>query len=347
MRKITRFTILTILLLAMIITQTGCSGEAKTVSKDNYYLDTTCNLTVYETGDGLDEAVANDAIDKAYELCALLDKTLSKTVEVSDVSKINSAGGEWVEVSDYTAELLQGGLKYSELSDGVFDITVGRLTDLWDFHAEEPVLPDKEALADAVKHVGYEMVEIDIQNNAGNKINRVRLLDPEAKIDLGGIAKGYIGDRMAEVLEENGVTSGIVNLGGNIICIGSKPGADGFNIGVEAPFSDRTEIVGSVVVDDKTLVTSGVYERMFEIDGKIYHHILNTKTGYPVDSDLNAVTLIADKGKSMDCDAMSTICLIKGYKDARSFIESQDGIEAVFVLKNGDIKMTDGANLKQ
>ena len=339
MRRFTRFTILTIILSALIITQTGCSSEVKTVSKDNYYLDTTCTLTVYETGDGLDETIANEAIDKAYELCALLDKTLSKNVEVSDISKINSAGGQWVQVSDYTIELLQGGLKYSKLSDGVFDITVGRLTDLWDFHAEEPVLPDEDDLADAVKHVGYEMVQID-----GNK---ARLTDLASEIDLGGIAKGYIGDRMAEVLEDNGVTSAIVNLGGNIICIGSKPGADGFNIGVEAPFTDRTEIVGSIEVADKTLVTSGVYERMFEIDGKIYHHILDTKTGYSVDSDLNAVTLIADKGKSMDCDAMSTICLIKGYQDARKFIESQEGIEAVFVLKNGDVKMTDGAKLIQ
>lgn len=339
MRRFTRFTILTIILSALIITQTGCSSEVKTVSKDNYYLDTTCTLTVYETGDGLDETIANEAIDKAYELCALLDKTVSKTVEVSDIAKINSAGGQWVQVSDYTIELLHGGLKYSELSDGVFDITVGRLTDLWDFHAEEPVLPDEDDLADAVKHVGYEMVQIDD--------NKARLTDPASKIDLGGIAKGYIGDRMAEVLENNGVTSAIVNLGGNIICIGSKPGADGFNIGVEAPFTDRTEIVGSIEVADKTLVTSGVYERMFEIDGKIYHHILDTKTGYSVDSDLNAVTLIADKGKSMDCDAMSTICLIKGYQDARKFIESQEGVEAVFVLKNGDVKMTDGAKLVQ
>ena len=339
MRRFTRFTILTIILSALIITQTGCSSEVKTVSKDNYYLDTTCTLTVYETEDGLDETIANEAIDKAYELCALLDKTVSKTVEVSDIAKINSAGGQWVQVSDYTIELLHGGLKYSELSDGVFDITVGRLTDLWDFHAEEPVLPDEDDLADAVKHVGYEMVQIDD--------NKARLTDPASKIDLGGIAKGYIGDRMAEVLENNGVTSAIVNLGGNIICIGSKPGADGFNIGVEAPFTDRTEIVGSIEVADKTLVTSGVYERMFEIDGKIYHHILDTKTGYSVDSDLNAVTLIADKGKSMDCDAMSTICLIKGYQDARKFIESQEGVEAVFVLKNGDVKMTDGAKLVQ
>ena len=323
----------------MIITQTGCSGEVTPVSKDNYLLDTTLTLSVYATGDTLDEEVANAAIDEAYELCALLDKTLSKTVEVSDVSKINSAGGEWVEVSDYTLELIKKGLEYSELSDGAFDITVGRLTELWDFHAEDPVLPDAEDLAAAVEHVGYTMVEID-----GNKI---RLTDPEAKLDLGGIAKGYIGDKMAETMEAAGVTSGIVNLGGNIICIGGKSEDEDFNIGVETPFSDRTEIIGSIAARDKTLVTSGVYERMFEIDGKIYHHILDTATGYSADSDLDAVTIIADKGNSVNCDALSTICLIKGYEGARELIESIDGIEAVFVLSNGDVEMTAGAELVQ
>lgn len=333
------------LVASLIITQTACSSEVKPVSKDNYYLDTTCNISVYaadEVGTAhadsdestLNEEVANAAIDKAYELCAELDKTLSKTVEVSDISKINNANGEWVAVSDYTVELLQKGIEYSKLSDGQFDITVGGITGQWDFHATDPTLPDKDKLADAAKHVDYSAVQIDG--------NMVCLTDSKAQIDLGGIAKGYIGDKIVEVLEENGVTSAIVNLGGNIICIGAKPDSEGFTIGVEAPFSDRTEIVGSTQVSDKTLVTSGVYERMFEIDGKIYHHILDTKTGWPVDSDLNSITLVADKGHSVDCDAMSTICLIKGYKEAKKFIESQDGIEAVFILKDGTVKTTKG-----
>ena len=330
MKKISKYILILMLLVSLIITQTACSSEVEPVSKDNYFLDTTCNISVYESkGD------AEEAIDKAYKLCAKLEKTLSKTIEVSDVSKINSSNGEWTEVSDYTIELLEKGVEYSKLSDGDFDITVGGITSQWDFHAEEPKLPEKAKLSEAVKHIGYENIEIDG--------NRVRLLDAETQIDLGGIAKGYIGDKIAESLEKDGVTSAIVNLGGNIICIGTKPGEDGFTIGVEAPFSDRTEIVGSVLAADKTLVTSGVYERMFEIDGKIYHHILSTETGWPVKSDLDAITLIADKGHSVDCDALSTTCLIKGYKEAKKIIDAEDGIEAVFVLSNGDVKTTEGA----
>ena len=341
MNKIRKIFILAAFITLMIITQTACGSETSTVSKDNYYLDTICNITVFATAEdgSLDEEIANTAIDAAYELCALLDKTISKTVEVSDIGQLNTAGGEWVEISDYTAELIRDGLQYSEKSGGVFDITIGRLTDLWDFHAENPVIPEDSELADAVQHVDYNCVQLDG--------NRARMTDPSARIDLGGIAKGYIGDRMVEVLEENGVTSAIVNLGGNIICIGGKPDSGVFNIGVEAPFSDRTEIVGSIQVADKTLVTSGVYERMFEVDGKIYHHILDIKSGYPVTTNLDSVTIIADKGRSMNCDAMSTICLIKGYEGARKFIDSVDGVSAVFVLNDGTVKTTDGVELNQ
>lgn len=331
-------TLLCSLIITIVIALTSC-GEVQPVSKDNYFLDTTCNITVYQTGDSLDEATANEAIDGAYKLCAKLEKLLSKTIQVSDVSKINDAKGDWVAVSDYTIELLNKGIEYSKLSNGQFDITVGGITEQWDFHTEEPKLPNEGKLADAVKHIGYSNVEIDE--------NRVHLLDPETQLDLGGIAKGYIGDKIAEYLEKKGVTSAIVNLGGNIICIGAKPVEDSFTIGVETPFSDRTEIVGSVQANDQTLVTSGVYERMFKIDDKIYHHILDAETGWPVDTDIYSVTLIADCGHSVDCDALSTTCLIKGYKNARKFIESRDGIEAVFVLKNGDIVKTDGAKFTE
>lgn len=364
---IPRLIVLTLLAAAMIITQTGCSGAsggtgagdaAEPVTGENYLLDTICNISIYAMRDDANggKAVlpaaemqddAESAISDAFALCASLDKTLSRTQAASDVSKINDAGGEWVEVSDTTIELVEAGLEYSELSDGDFDITIGGAAELWDFHAdpEDAALPDPGALAEAVRHIDYNNVEI-----SGNKI---RIKDPEARMDLGGIAKGYIGDRMTELLEEKGVVSGIVNLGGNVICIGSKyiagdnseddeAGMQDFVIGVEAPFSDRTEIVGTVNGRDCTLVTSGIYERKIEVDGKLYHHILSTETGYPVDTDVISVTLKASKGMSMDVDALSTTCLIKGSREAIKLIESIDGIEAVLILNDGSIKQTAG-----
>lgn len=343
------------MLLALgVMMLSACGGgqaeaDKEPVSGENYYLDTVCTISIYEIKDADGNAVAaadaeeqaQAAIDKAWERCAALDKQLSRTQDVSEVSKINNAGGEWVEVSGETLELINKGIEYSELAGGDFDITIGGVTDLWDFHAdpEDAKLPDEAALAEAVKHVNYKNIEIDG--------SRVRLKDPEAKIDLGGIAKGYIGDRLTEVLEAEGVTSGIINLGGNVICIGAKDNsaegdAGAFSIGVEAPYSDRTEIVGKVNAKDMTLVTSGVYERQIEVDGKLYHHILSTKTGYSVESDLDAVTLTAAKGRSGDIDALSTICLIKGSKAAKELIESIDGVEAVFVLHDGSTEVTSG-----
>ena len=357
--KTVKAALLMCLMAVMIITQAACSSEVQNgasggtgsepVTGENYYLDTICNVSIYamkdQDGNEVPAADVKDsaeaAIDRAFDLCAELDKKLSRTQEASEVSKINEAGGEWVEAEQDTLDLIKSGLDYSALSDGDFDITIGGVTDLWDFHAdpEDAEVPDANDVEEAVKHVDYKNVEIE-----GGK---VRIKDPDARIDLGGIAKGYIGDRMTEVLEEDGVTSGIINLGGNVICIGgkdnSKEGDEGsFVIGVEAPYSDRTEIVGKVNARDMTLVTSGVYERQIEVDGKTYHHILSTETGYSVETDIDAVTLVGDKGQSRDLDALSTICLIKGHDKAKELIENTPGVEAVFILSDGSTDQTSG-----
>ena len=339
-----------LMIVLLIISQTGCASEKskEPIRGENYYLDTTCTVTVYGIKDANGKAVpaykekekAAAAINKAFDRCAELDKTLSRTVEVSDISRINNSDGEWTEVSQDTIDVIHLGMEYSHISGGAFDITIGGVTELWDFHAdpEDARLPDPDELAEAVKHVGFRGIAID-----GNK---VMLTDRGAKFDLGGIAKGYIGDRMAEVLEAEGVTSGIINLGGNVICIGGKPDGSDFVIGVEAPFSDRSEIVGKVNAKDKTLVTSGIYERKIEVDGKLYHHILSTETGYSVDTDVVSVTLCADKGRSCELDALSTICLIKGSAEAMKLIEEMDGIEAFFILDDGSTMQTSGLEIE-
>ena len=342
-------TLVLIIMLTMLSACAGAGGHAsEPVAEDGYYLDTICSVSVYRmideqgevknASDMSDEAEA--AIGEAFELCKDLESKLSRTRKDSDISRINEAKGDWVDVSGDTAGLIQKGLEYSELSDGAFDITVGGITEQWDFHAPEgeAKIPDADALAKAAEHVGYNKVDVEG--------SRVKLSDPETKLDLGGIAKGYIGDRMTELLESKGVVSAVINLGGNVICIGGKTDEDDFVIGVETPFSDRTEIIGKIDARDKTLVTSGVYERMIEVDGRTYHHILNTKTGWPVDTDIDSVTLIADKGRSGDIDALSTTCLIKGADEGMKLIESLDGIEGVFVLSDGSIATTEGAGFE-
>lgn len=317
----------------VIITQTGCKdNDVEPVTQDNYFLDTTCSVSVYQIDGGLDEDKAKAAITKAYDRCRELDKKLSNKTDTSDVAKINNAKGAWVTVGDDAAKVIKEGLRYGKLSDGMFDITIGRVTDLWDFHADKPKLPEDSKLQEALQHVDYRKVEVDG--------NRVRLLDSEAKLDLGGIAKGYVGDEMRKVLKREGVTSAVINLGGNIVTIGTKPNGEDYTIGIEKPFSDRQEIIGKTHIGEGTVVTSGIYERQFKLKGKRYHHVLSPKTGYPVDTDLEAVTLVTTDNSSMDADAMSTICLMKGVKGAKAFIKTQKGIKAAFYADDNSVSTT-------
>ncbi len=327
--KKTKLLITITAVILLIISQTACASEEAPVSKTGYYLDTICQIDIY----GMDEDEAAELIDGAFAVCSDCEQLLSKTVRDSDVDRINRDGK--AKVDDMTVELIEKGLYYGDLSHGRFDISVGCLTDMWDFHSDEHVIPDKGDIEEAVKHIDYNNIVIDS--------NTVSMKDDAADIDLGGIAKGYICDRVAEYLTENGVTSAIVNLGGNITAIGSKNGEKPFKIGIERPFSDRSEIIGYVEAEDKTFVTSGIYERYFEKDGKVYHHILDVETGYPVDNDLDSVTIISDKGRSADCDALSTICLMLGVDEGKKLIDSLDGYEAVFVDSEGNITTTDGA----
>ena len=171
------------------------------------------------------------------------------------------------------------------------------------------------------------------------------LTDPDTHLDLGGIAKGYIADRLCEQLRIDGVTSGIISLGGNIACIGSKGSgskASPFRVGIEKPYSNQTQIVGVVEASDETVVTSGVYQRYFEKDGTKYHHILDATTGLPARSDIVGVTLKAADGKSADCDALATILLIMGEERAMKMLEEMDGFEAFFILEDGTYASTDG-----
>ena len=373
-----------LLAAAMIIAQAGCSTavplpsrsgqegtdgavqEEEPVTKESFYFDTICQITVYglqksgaaedAAGSGQSAAAeekststfssaAEDVITRAFSLCNEYEKLLSKTKEESDIWNINHANGEPVACDARTIEVIEKGISYGDLSDGKFDITVGKAEDLWDFHSDSPKVPEKNALSEAVRHVNYRNISVDQDEGT------VQLTDPEAEIDLGGIAKGYIADKVCEELRQEGVTSAIVSLGGNIECVGGKPDVTGFtaeatvfspfSIGIETPYSDRTKIVGASPLEDGTMVTSGVYERYFTENGKEYHHILNVKTGYPADSDVLGVTIQGREGTSADCDALSTICLILGSEEGSRLIEGMDGYEALFILRDDSVQKTE------
>ena len=288
----------------------GCNSGETENSETRFLLDTVCTVTA-DCGD--------DIINGAFSLCENLERTLSKTVTDSDVYKLNNTEG-FVSVSDGTLKTVERALYYSELSGGKFDITIAPVSALWDF--KNQVIPSKDEISEALQNVDYHSIEIkNGEISSGTK-----------QIDLGGIAKGYIADRATEYLKENGAENALVNFGGNICMIG------GYNIGIQKPFDDS--VIASIALKDKCVVTSGIYERYIESDGKIYHHILDPKTGYGAENELASVTVIGEK--ALDCDALSTVCMLLGTESGMDIINNTADTEAVFIDRENNITLSSG-----
>lgn len=305
----------------------GCSLPKQTltdpVNVTGYKLNTYVSIDSYTN-------VSKNVLNEALALCDYYEKKFSRTMAGSDIYKVNH--GETNEIDEETASLIQSGLYYSQLSEGAFDITIGSVSSLWDFTADKPVVPDSSAISEAVKHVGYTNVSLNKKEDSDNYIIDM----PEGTmLDLGAIAKGYIADRIKDYLVDKGVTSAIINLGGNCLCIGGKTATSSFTIGIKKPFTQTGELLLKLSINGKSVVSSGTYERYFYENGNFYHHILNPSTGYPYDNHLTNVSIISDL--SLDGDCLSTTCFALGLDDGLKLIESLDGIEAVFVTDDGNI----------
>ncbi|NTW29423.1 MAG: FAD:protein FMN transferase [Coriobacteriia bacterium] len=269
-------------------------------------------------------------IDEAVELCRYFELAFSRTVEDGDVVRINRSAGKPVGVGLETADLISTSLRYCEISGGLFDITMGAVTTLWDFN--EGVIPSRRDIVEALRHVGYRNVHVDGTT--------VRIDDPAAKIDLGGIAKGYITDALAKHLRAGGVTSGLINLGGNAFGLGTKPDGSKWRLGIRDPNNPDGGLIGVVEVADRSAVTSGLYERNFTSDGVLYHHILDPKTGFPAETDVKSVTILSPT--SIDGDGLSTALLLMGVERAIALIESLEGLDAIFVDTHDNLICTSG-----
>lgn len=318
-----RYKRLTALLMSAALLLSGCSGLAK--KRNQVYTDTLFDTVVrIEILDAADE----DVLKGCQEICRKYHSMFSNKIEDSEISRINSAGGNPVEVSDETVTLIKKAIYYSDLSNGAFDITIAPVSNLWDFHAETPAPPAPEAVNEAVSHVDYKNILI--------KDNTVQLLDPYAAIDVGGIAKGYIADLLKKYLKEQGISHAIINLGGNVLTLGSRLDGSDYNIGIQKPFDTTGEPITSVRVSNKSVVTSGTYQRYFEADGRIYHHILDPHTGYPCENNLNSVTIITNS--SLTADALSTTCFLLGYDKSMRLIEQLGNVDAVFITNDNKIR---------
>lgn len=319
MKKNTTIQILSLLFLMTIVLFLLVNRDRlvspKPIQKTGFYFNTVISVQLNDT---VDTAL----LDGCFAIADRYEHLFSRTLADSEIYEINHAGGKPVTVSDETIELLQLGKEFGELSDGRFDITIGALSSLWDIPNNTDTIPSDEAIKAALETVDYRQIQIDGHT--------VTISNPDTQIDLGGIAKGYLADAMKQYLNANGCHEGIINLGGNVLTIGPKKSGENYHIGIRKPFGeDDSDVITTIDVNDKSVVSSGRYERYFEKDGKIYHHILDTTTGIPYDNGLNGVTIISDR--SVYGDALSTICFSLGLEDGMKFIESMDGYEAIFV----------------
>ena len=337
------FSMFTASLILCSAVLSGCSAQTKSgentaadsrepISATEIKLNTVVTVTIYDSQD-------RDLLTKCMNLCDKYEKVFSRTASDSELYKLNHRKLTPVErtedtyqVSDDLAELISEGLDYSELSKGAFDIAIEPLTSLWDFTAEDSQVPEDSLIQAALPKCDYHNISVDKDKN------EITLKTDDTAIELGAIAKGYIADRLKDYLISQNVKSAIINLGGNVLCIGGKPDTSAFKIGIQKPFADRSETIAVMDIRDKSVVSSGIYERCFEQDGILYHHLLNPKTGYPYDNGLIAVTIISDK--SVDGDALSTTCFALGLEDGMKLAESLDDVQAFFVTSDYEIHYT-------
>lgn len=320
------------LLLAVLIIQMlrgGTPGGIKKVERTEFLMSTVVEGTIYIDDNKFGQA----ALSAAYNEVGRLELMLDRHRPASEVSKINDAAGvQPVAVSATTFEVVERALEIGRLTDGSFDITVAPLLELWGFGTGDARVPTEEELTTALQFIDYTRVRLEREQL------QVFLEDDKAKIDLGGIAKGFIVDRAVEILIAAGVTSASFDAGGDIRVIGQKPDGTPWRIGVRHP-RERRKLIARVELRDQAIVTSGDYERFFVSDGNRYHHILNPDTGFPAQG-LISVTVVASD--AFTADALSTAIFVLGLERGMALVELLPNVEAILITEDVQVHVSGG-----
>lgn len=334
----------------------ACSLVPETMKTSTIFaMDTIMELEV----EGSDELLRG-AEDKIRSL----EKELSVTDENSDISRLNATGS--TELSPEVADIMSRALDMCEKTDGDLDITIYPVLKAWGFTTGEYRVPDDKEIDELLKYVDYRRIIISAESSEGSigsddisskqdssadsvasgdhasVIGSVKASIPEGfEVDLGSVAKGYTGTLIADYFRENGVKHALINLGGNVQCLGTKPNGEKWKVAIKSPFPDsKSGIFGVLDAADTAIITSGGYERYFEEDGEIYWHILDPKTGKPARNTLASVTVVGPDG--LTCDALSTALFVKGLDEAIAFWKSTPTFDAIFITDSGEVYITGG-----
>ena len=304
---------------------TGCAREQELTAQERslFAMNTYMTFTAY--GENAAEALGV-ALERVEEAEALW----SVTEQNSEIYQANHSGGQPVTVSDETAQLVSFALDMAERTDGAVDPTIYSVLSAWGFTTQTKQVPEEGQIASLLQNVDYGRISLE-----GD-----RLTVPDGmQLDMGAVGKGYAGDLVIEVLKEYGVESALINLGGNVQAIGSRPDGNDWRLGIRAPWEEGN--LGVLRISDAAVVTSGGYENYFEDEeGNIYWHILDPSTGYPADGGLQAVTIIGEEGKL--CDALSTALFVMGEDGAVEYWRANGGFDMLLVTEDGEIILTEG-----
>lgn len=325
MRKLKEIILLFLMMTPAFFASSCAPPKGAEYTAGGYSLNTYVSVTLYGCG-------SQRIADEAVKMCSYYEEIFSRTSETSRLYELNEKGALDIESGEdkLLADAVGLALQYGEMTDGALDITIEPLSSAWNFGTASEV-PEHERLEEALKLVDYRRVEL--------REGRIELNG--ARLDLGAVAKGYIADRIKEYLIGEGVDSALIYLGGNVLCIGEKPDGGDFRIGIQRPFGEANDVMRVLNVSDLSVVTSGVYERFFYENDKLYHHILDPATGFPCDNGLLSVTVIAED--SVLCDALSTACFVMGQDRAKRLVDGLEGVYAVFVDSGYNVIYSEGA----
>ena len=299
-------------------------------SRAQFVFGTVCSVSLFENEQ---DSVYQEIFSRLREI----DNRMSVNIAASDIARVNAAAGiEPVQVHEDVFKVVQRALHYAQISDGAFDPTVGPLVSLWGIGTDYPRVPSKAEIDEVLPLINWRNVELNEQTLS------VFLKKRGMSLDLGAIAKGFAADEAAAIIKNAGLKRAIIDLSGNILTCGEKTNKTPWKIAIQNPNEDRGYSLGILQVTQMSVVTSGVYERFFEENGKRYHHIFSPVSGYPAESELLSVTIIT--ANSIDADALSTAVFVLGYERGMFLLDSLPGVEAVFVFEDLSVRKTPGAD---
>lgn len=275
------------------------------------------------------------AIAEAMDTIRNIEEKMSVFINDSEISRVNrNAGGLPQKVSASTYFVMKKALEYSYLSHGAFDPTIRPVVSLWGFGSGKNLVPPNTEIQERLLLVNYKDIILD------EKKRTIKLRLKNQALDAGGIAKGFAADQVKKVFQKYQIPSAIINLGGNIFVLGKENGESLWGVGIQNPYGQRDEFVGAIRVANKSIVTSGNYERYFISNGKRFHHIIDPRTGYPSENGVISTTTIADY--SIDTDALSTCTYVMGLAEGMKLIETLDNVDAIFITNRKEIYVTSG-----